>query len=114
MPQYQQITRGKAKVGGLVIGPTGGLIKTLKTATVSINPASIAATTRGATTFTVTGAAVGDLLIMQPPATLNDDLVFAGCAITAADTGTVYLYNTTAGAIDDVALSWVYTWVDLT
>lgn len=108
-----QLLRGKAKLGSIYIGG-GTLIKKVKSGTVSINPASIATVSTAATTFTITGANVGDALIMNRPASLNDDLIDAGCAITAADTGTIYLYNPTVGAIDDGALSWIYTWIDLT
>jgi len=89
-------------------------MKKIIAASVSINPASIAATSRGATTFTVTGAVVGDRITMEPPEGLNDDLLFVGARVTAADTATVYLYNPTIAAIDDVALTWDYTWIDLT
>lgn len=109
-----QLLRGKARLGSLTIGGSGTLVKKLVTSTVSLNPASIASVTRVGTTFTVTGAATGDVLIAQPPATLNDDLVYVGCAITAANTGTIYLYNPTGGAIDDGALNWIVTWIDVT
>ena len=103
-----------ADIGGTLAVGGGTAITKITAATVSIDPASIAATSRGATTFTVTGAAVGDRISMEPPAGLNDDLVFVGARVTAADTATVYLYNPTAGAIDDGALTWNYTWMDLT
>jgi hypothetical protein len=106
-----RITKGDAAVGGLVIG-TGDTVYGTDAGTVSINPASIGATTRVGTTFTITGAKVGDILVMNPPAALNDDLIFAGCAITADDTATVYLYNPTAGSIDDAAQTWSYLWID--
>jgi hypothetical protein len=111
MANALRITKGEAAVGALQVG-TLDTVYGFDFGTVSINPASIAATTRGATTFTITNAKVGDVLVMNPPAGLNDDLVFAGCAITAADTATVYLYNPTAGAIDDAAATWTYLWID--
>jgi hypothetical protein len=40
---------------------------------------------------------------MNPPADLNDDLLFVGCAVTGTDEGTVYLYNPTGGSINDTA-----------
>lgn len=108
-----RVTRGAALLGALNVGG-GSDIRKLSAGTVSINPASIATVSRAATTFTVTGAAVGDLIFMSPPATLNDDLIFCGAKVTATDTATVYLYNPTAGPIDDGALTWEYLWVKLT
>lgn len=108
-----RVTRGTALLGAISVG--GGTdLKKLKAGTVSINPASIGATTRAATTFAVTGAAAGDLIFMSPPATLNDDLIFCGAKITGTDEGTVYIYNPTAGALDDGALTWEYLWLDIT
>lgn len=101
-------------LGGLRIGRSGSVIKKAVASTVSINPASIGATTRVGTTFTVTGAATGDMILMSPPTGLNDDLLFVGAKITATDTATVYLYNPTGGGIDDGALTWEYLWLDLT
>lgn len=78
--------------------------------TISIDPGSIAATSRGAITWTLTGAVTTDRISMEPPAGLHDDLVFAGASITGTNTVTVYLYNPTASPIDDGANTWKYTW----
>jgi hypothetical protein len=45
---------------------------------------------------------------------LNDDLIFAGAAVTAADTVTIYLYNPTAGSIDQASATFSYCWIDTT
>lgn len=87
---------------------------TTTSGTVSLNPPSIAAQSRGSVTFTITGAAVGDVVVMQPPGALNAGLVYAGCAVTAPNTVTVYLGNLTGGAIDDGAQTWRWLLVDLT
>lgn len=100
------------KATGLLLGRSGSAMYGITKGTVSINPASIAATSRAATTFTVTGAASGDILIMSPPAGLNDDLLFVGARVTGTDQGTVYLYNPTGGAIDDGALTWDYVLIE--
>lgn len=98
----------------LLVGSGGTTIKKIVVGTVAIDPPSIAAQTRGSQTFTVTGAAAGDILILLPPAALNAGLVYAGCDITGASTGTVYLGNLTGGAIDDGSNTWIYCWVDVT
>lgn len=99
---------------GITIGSGGDVIKKVDTGTVSLDFASIAGTTRGSVTFTLTGAAAGDLIHMQPPAGLEDDLLFVGAEVTSANTVTVYLYNPTVSAIDAAAATWRYIWLDLT
>lgn len=111
MPNALRITKGEASMGAVQVG-TGDVVYGFDFGTVSIDPASIAATTRVGTDFTLTGAKVGDVLVLNPPAGLNDDLIFAGAAVTADNTGTVYLYNPTAGAINDTARTWTYLWID--
>jgi len=108
-----RLTKGQAAVGALVVGSANTVYK-IDFGTTSLNPASIPATTRAGTTFTLTGAAVTDAIVLNPPADLNDDLIFVGATVTAADTVTVYLYNPTAGAIDDSARTWSYLWIDTT
>jgi hypothetical protein len=114
MPQVNRLTRGEASVGALQIGSDGSTVYSIEFGTVAIDPASIAATTRGGTTFTLTGAATTDIIIVNPPSGLNDDLIFAGAAVTAADTVTIYLYNPTAGAIDQASATFSYCWIDTT
>lgn len=101
-----RLTKGQAFVGALNV--SGTTINKISTGTISLNPASIAATTRGSVTFTLTGADTNDIIVMNPPAGLNDDLVFCGATVTAANTVSVYLYNPTAGAIDDGPFTWSY------
>lgn len=109
-----KITGGTAIVGGLQVGRGGDVLKGIDGGTIAIDPGSIAATTRLGVTFALAGARSGDAVIMSPPATLNDDLIFEGSRVTADDTVTVYLYNPTAAAIDDVSGTWNFLWIDLT
>jgi hypothetical protein len=86
----------------------------LKYGSITIDIPSIGATTKGAMDFNVPGIAVGDTINFHPPVAMNDDLVFAGCRVKAANTVTVFIYNPTAGAIDEPMLTWEYEWWDLT
>jgi hypothetical protein len=103
-----QGTFGDLKIGG------GPIIKDTASGTLSIDPGSVSAQSRGSVTATITGAAVGDVVILQPPSGLNAGLAFAGCVVTASDTLTVFLANLTTGSIDDGSNSWTYLWMDLT
>lgn len=83
------------------------------TGTASVNLPSIAAGETGSATFTVTGAASGDAVLVNPPA-LTTGLAFAGAAVTGANTVTVYATNASADAIDQAAATFRYVWIDLT
>lgn len=83
------------------------------TGTASVNLPSIAAGATGSATFTVTGAATGDVVIVNPPA-LTTGLAFAGAAVTGSNTVTVYATNASADAIDEAAATFRYVWFDLT
>lgn len=97
----------------LKVGASGSTIKTIKTATASVDFPSISNGATGSATFTVTGAAVGDVVVVNPPA-LTSGLAFAGAAVTGANTVTVYALNGSAAPINEAAATFTYLWVDLT
>jgi hypothetical protein len=114
------LTRAFAKLGRIVTNSitigwstAGTRVYALVVGTVSIDPASLAALTKVGEDFTLTGAQAGDAVIMIPPATLEDDLIPCGAVVTAADTVTVYLYNSSDGAVDGADLTWTYMWYKL-
>lgn len=85
----------------------GVAVKGLVTGTVSVNPPSIATVSTGTIAVTIAGIGANDLVSLEPPATLNDDLIYCGHTVTA-NTVTIRLYNPTGGAIDDTAKTWTY------
>lgn len=95
------ISSGPLAIGG------GSNITKLLFGSVSINPPSIATSTTGSATTTVTGATTDMQCFLQPPAALNDDLTPKGCEISAADVIKVYLYAENA-LIDDATTTWGY------
>lgn len=107
------LTQGQALMGALKVGG-GSLLRRIKAGTISVDPPSIGAATTGTVALTITGVAVGDLVILMPPSTLEDDLIPKGSPVTAADTVTLLLYNPTGAAIDGAARTWQYLWFDLT
>lgn len=132
-----RLTRGKALVGALSIdaqditisddlavgdatttatlkvGASGTVIKTIKSGTAALDLGSVAAGESGTGTITVTGAAVGDVVAVNPPA-LTTGLAFAGATVTGANTVTVYVVNATASPIDNAEATFTYLWFDLT
>ena len=113
MALVNRISKGEVAVGALQVGDND-TVYGIEFGTATIDPANLAATTRGATTFTLTGAATTDIIIVNPPSTLEDDLIFCGAAVTAADTVTIYLYNPTGSAINGASGTWSYCWIDTT
>ena len=79
------------------------LFRLVKAATVA--PGSIASLATYRTTVTVTGARAGMTVLVGPPAALQAGLVPFG-VVTAADTVTLSIYNSTAGALTPASASW--------
>ncbi len=104
---------GDTTTATLKVGASGTVIKTIKTGTAALDFDNVPAGETTSKTFTVTGAAVGDAIIVQP-GTYTTGLGFAGATVTGANTVTVYVVNASAGAIDESSATHYYTWIDLT
>jgi hypothetical protein len=74
-------------------------------ASASLNFTSVAAGGQQELTITVTGAAVGDGVILAPPAAPEAGLVWAG-RVSAVNTVTVRAVNVTEAPIDPAAATW--------
>ena len=102
-----RLTSGKGLVGAIGIGRGGSALTFVKRfAAVSVDPGSIASVSRGTGTAACSGAVSGDFVLVVPPSTLHDDLVFCGAYVSAPGVVTIALYNPTGGAIDDTARNW--------
>lgn len=99
---------------GLNVGTGGSDIYKIVSGTISADPGSIGANTRGSVNVTVTGLNTSDRIFLNPPSGLNSGLLYCGCDVTASNTLTIYLYNTTGGAINDGAQTWKYTYLIFT
>lgn len=76
--------------------------------TVAVDPASLLTLTSNETSVTITGAATGDIVIMNPPSTLESSLSFTGAYVSAADTVKVRITNHSAGTVDGASGTWTY------
>lgn len=77
--------------------------------TVAVDPASLNDTTTADTSITITGAAVGDTVIMNPPtAGLTAGLLICGAWVSATDTVKVRIRNESGGTIDEASGTWSY------
>jgi hypothetical protein len=99
------------KVGaenGFGIGKKGAektVLSDVINASVTLDPASIAAGATGTNTLTVTGAALGDHVLVSPPYDLGG-LEMGHPVVSAADTVKITLRNNTAAAIDLASGTW--------
>lgn len=94
---------------GVIVGSSGTQITTILKGTVSVNFASMLTDTVADLDVTVTGAAVGDIVLMQPPAAdMTAGLIIGQAWVAAANTVTVRIFNQSAGTIDEAAATWNY------
>jgi len=75
---------------------------------ISVDPASIGATSSAETSVTIRGVAPGDIVIAAPPASLETGLALSGCRVSAADTVSLRLTNVTSGSVDGTARTWEF------
>lgn len=103
---------GTATVDKVIVNG-GSSINAMVGGTTSIGSwASISAGQTGSRTFTVTGAATSDVIIVNPLTSgLATGLVFNGARITAADTVTVWITNISAGSLTPASGTWSYLWI---
>lgn len=95
---------------GVIVGSGGTTVTKILRGTISVNPASLNATTAADTSITITGAVAGDSVVLNPPtAGLTAGMFIVGAWVSAADTVTVRLYNSTGAPIDEAAADWSYT-----
>jgi hypothetical protein len=71
--------------------------------TVTLSPAEVAANTSAEQTFTVSGLAVGDIVIKVEKPTAQAGIGIVGTRVSAANTLAVVFMNTTAAAVTPTA-----------
>jgi len=106
---YAQVDTNGLSTTGLNVGSGTTLTKILK-GTVTIDPASINANTVAEQSFTLTGAATGDSLRLNPPtAGLTAGLTVMQVYVSATNTIKVTFWNSTGSSIDEASASWVFS-----
>lgn len=106
---------GATHLSGLNVGPNvaanaagaGSSLSLIVKGSVSIDLPSIAAGAEADVSVTITGAAVGDNIIINPPA-LTAGLGLSYARVSAANTVILRVRNASAGVIDEVAKSFQY------
>lgn len=78
------------------------------------DPNSASANSTEVLVVTILGIQVGDMLVLELPADLHDDIVVKGWRIVANNQVHIYLYNPTGSPIDDTSKSWRFVFWDRT
>ena len=84
---------GTLRVGG------GTIVQTILSATATLDFPSIGSNDTATLTITVTGAVAGDSVFLGVPAGLDAGLIFCA-SVTAANTVTVRMHNSSGGSVD--------------
>ena len=97
------------------VDPTGRLILNasspitgIRFGTVAVNPSSVPANTTVNISVTVTGLTTSDKVWVSVVNALEDGLVLESAEVTAANTLSIGIRNTTASAIVGVSRNWQY------
>jgi hypothetical protein len=94
------------RLTGLIVGAsTDTAISKIKKYSQTITPASVGAATVAEQTFTVTGLATTDTVIVNPGA-ISNAVGVGGWRVSAANTLAVQFINPTAGALTPTAGTW--------
>jgi hypothetical protein len=78
------------------------------TDTATLDFPSISSNNNEELTMTVTGAAIGDIVMLGAPSAIESDLTWCGY-VSAADTVTVRLHNSSGGSVDPASATWKAT-----
>ena len=101
-----------ATVGRLNVG-AGSNIKKIADGTAVVAQTIISAGNKSSATFALTGAAVGDIVIVEPPSGLDQNLIISDIGVFTAGTVTIKMYNKDNDP-KDAGGTYRYLWFDLT
>lgn len=94
---------------GIEVGSDGTQITLIKKGTCTVDLPDIADADVGEATVTITGAAVGDIVVLVPPtAGLTAGLAVCGAQVSAANTVKVRVVNGSGGSINEASGTWYY------
>ena len=106
--QTVAVTGAFSAAASVAVGGGTAITKIVK-GTVTVDPADLASVTAADKDITIAGAAVGDMVILHPPATaLTAGFLICQAWVSATDTVTVRFYNASGGAINIASGTWAY------
>jgi hypothetical protein len=89
----------------MTVGIIAGNTASINIITATVDLGSVAANTSETETATVPGVKIGDFVIAEKP-TLEAGLIIGTCWVSAADTVSIQVINTTAAPIDEASETW--------
>ena len=98
----------RVDASGRLILNTSSPVTGIRFGTVAVDPPSIAANTTTNVTVTVNGLTTSDKAWVTPVNALEDGLVVESAEVTAANTLSIGIRNTTGAAIDGASRNWQY------
>lgn len=102
-------TVSQIRAAGVRVGSTGTVLTKIEKGEITVDLASVNADTEADATATVTGAAAGDIVILNPKtAALTAGLLVCQAHVSAADTVKFRISNRSGGAIDEASATWYY------
>lgn len=111
---FNRVTRGQALTGALNVGG-GANVKKIATGSVAIDFGALPASGgTGSATFTVTGVAAGDVLVVNQAGSVGSSVCLSHVGISAADTGVAWAVNVGAASVNPASAAYTYLWIDLT
>jgi len=110
-----QISKGKVLAGSLAFRNDGtASVHGIYHATATVDVASMLTDAEADVAITITGVAVGDLVLIEPVDLAEGVALVSAAARCSADTATVTVLNTSSGTVNPASATWRYTWFDLT
>lgn len=91
------------------IGTGGTVITKIQKGTIaSVNPDEIASGAAAEITVTITGAAAGDALVINPPAALEAGLIVGSARVTDTNEAKFRIFNAAGEAVNAASATWTY------
>jgi hypothetical protein len=98
-----------AMTGTLTLGSTGTALATIQKGTVSVTVAALDAATEEDIDVTISGAAAGDVICVNPlEAAMETGVAVLGSWVKSANTVTIRVGNTHTAAITGSTAAWKY------
>lgn len=115
---FNRVTKGNALTGALNVGG-GTSVKKIQSGTVAVDFPSTAAYNMSSATFTITGVAAGDVLVLNTASTIGvattGASVFTLSHVAALSANTGVAFGTAGSAtVNPASVNFTYLWIDLT
>lgn len=112
-----RLTKGRALVGKIDAGDLavggGSTVSKISSGTATVTWTNLATTTTASASFTLTGAATGDVVSLNAGAISSTAVGISHWGVTGADTVTVWAQNNGAASVASASATVTYLWFDM-